>query len=321
VAKVYVTCRVVADEIERLRSAGHDVEMRDVSGPIAASELLENVESADGLICLLSDRIDADLIAHAPQLKIIANLGVGYDNIDVSAAHAAGIAVTNTPGALTETTADLTFALLLSAARRIVEADGFVRAGQFLGWELVQPHLGFDLHKKTLGIVGMGRIGTAVARRGHCGFDMNILYHNRGRNVSAEEELDAARVPFESLLEQSDFICVHTPLTEETRHLFDVKAFRRMKDTAILVNVARGPVVDESALVWALKAGEIAGAGIDVYEHEPKINPELLELKERVVLAPHIGSGTVATRRALARIAVDNVLLVLAGRPPGTPVA
>jgi len=320
VAKIYVTCRVFADEIERLRDAGHDVTMRAEEGPISRDELLHHIGDADALICLLSDRINAQVIAAAPNLRIIANLGVGYDNIDVPAARARGIVVTNTPGALTETTADLTFALLLSAARRIMEADEYVRAGKFLGWELLQEHLGQDVFGKTLGIVGMGRIGTAVARRGHFGFGMSVLYHNRHRNTEAETELGARQVSFKELLERSDFVCVHAPFTEETRHLFDKDAFRLMKDSAILVNVARGPIVDEAALVWALESGEIAGAGLDVYEREPKISPGLLKLKERVVLAPHIGSATVETRRELARIAVDNVLFVLAGRSPLTPV-
>ena len=319
-AKIYVTCRVFADEIERLRDAGHDVTMRAEKGPISRDELLRHIGDADALICLLSDRINAQVMAAAPNLRIIANLGVGYDNIDVPAARARGIVVTNTPGALTETTADLTFALLLSAARRIMEADEYVRAGKFLGWELLQEHLGQDVFGKTLGIVGMGRIGTAVARRGHFGFGMSVLYHNRHRNTEAETELGARQVSFKELLERSDFVCVHAPLTEETRHLFDKDAFRLMKDSAILVNVARGPIVDEAALVWALESGEIAGAGLDVYEREPKISPGLLKLKERVVLAPHIGSATVETRRELARIAVDNVLFVLAGRSPLTPV-
>ncbi len=319
-AKIYVSCRVFADEIERLRTAGHHVTMRAEEGPISRDDLLRNVGDADALICLLSDRIDPHVIAAAPNLRIIANLGVGYDNIDVPAACARGIVVTNTPGALTETTADLTFALLLAAARRIVEADEYVRAGKFLGWELLQKYLGNEVFGKTLGIVGMGRIGTAVARRRHLGFGMNVLYHNRHRNTEAEAELRACHVPFDELLQRSDFVCVHTPLTEETHHLFGKDAFRLMKDTAILVNVARGPVVDEEALVWALESSEIAGAGIDVYERELKIHPGLLKLKERVVLAPHIGSASVETRREMAKIAVDNVLSVLGGKGPLNPV-
>jgi glyoxylate reductase len=319
-ARIYVTCRVFEDEIKRLRAAGHDVEMRDVPGPIAREELLEKVCDVDALICLLSDRIDIEVIDAAPALKIIANLGVGTDNIDIAAAHAKGIVVTNTPGALTETTADFTFALLLATARRIVEGDAFIRAGEFLGWELIQPQLGSEVYGKALGIVGMGRIGTAVARRGHLGFSMRILYHNRTRNEAAEKELGALSLPFERLLEESDFVCVHTPLTPQTHHLFNRQAFSQMRKSAILVNVARGPVVDEEALVWALEAGEIAGAGIDVYEREPEVHPGLVALHERVVLAPHLGSATVVTRRALAKIAADNALAVLAEKPPINPV-
>ena len=319
-AKIYVSCRIFDDELERLRAAGHDVTMRDEEGPIARDELFRRVTDAEALICLLSDTIDKEVIAAAPSLRIIANLGVGYNNIDVEAARERDIVVTNTPGALTETTADLTFALLLAAARRIVEGDGYVRAGRFLGWELLQEHLGLDVFGRTLGIVGMGRIGTAVARRGCLGFGMDIIYHNRHRNAEAEAELKARYVPFDELLKESDFICVHTPLTEETRHMFDRDAFILMKKSAILVNIARGPVVDEEALAWALESEEIAGAGIDVYENEPAVHPRLLELRERVVLAPHLGSATVKTRRELAKIAVDNTLSVLAGEAPITPV-
>ncbi len=319
-AKIYVTCRVFADEIDRLREAGHEVIMRSQEGPIGRDDLLGHISDIDALICLLSDIIDAQVITSSPHLRIIANLGVGYDNIDVPTARERGIVVTNTPGALTETTADLTFALLLSAARRIVEGDQYVRDGKFLGWELLQKHLGQDVFGKTLGIVGMGRIGTAVGRRAHFGFGMSVFYRSRHRNIGAEQELGAQYTSFEEILKKSDFICLHTPLTQETHHLFDRNAFRMMKKSAILVNAARGPVVDEEALVWALESGQIAGAGIDVYEHEPKIHPGLLKLKERVVLAPHLGSATVETRRALAKIAVDNVLSVLAGNPPLTPV-
>lgn len=319
-ARVYVTCRVFEDEIERLRRAGHEVAMRDAPGPVLREELLKNVGRADALICLLSDRVDAEVIRRGEQLRIIANLGVGYNNIDVEAARDARIVVTNTPGALTDTTADLAFALLLAAARRVVEADAYTRSGAFLGWELLQPHLGLDVHGKTLGILGMGRIGTAVARRGRCGFDMHVLYHNRRRNEAAEEEIGAEWVTLEVLLKRSDFVCVHTPLTDETRHLIDREAFRQMKKTAILVNIARGPVVDEDALVWALETGEIAGVGLDVYEEEPRVHPKLIARHERVVLVPHIGSATETTRRALARMAVDNVLRVLASEPPLHPV-
>ncbi len=320
-AKVYVTCRVFADEIDRLKKAGYVVVMRNREGPISRQELLSNVTDASALICLLSDKIDEQVIEAAPQLKIIANLGVGYDNIDVAEARARGIVVTNTPGALTETTADLTFGLLLSAARRIVEADEYVRSGAFLGWELLQKHLGLDVFGKTLGIVGLGRIGKAVARRGHLGFNMKILYQNRHQVIDAEQDLNAQYTSFKTLLEQSDFVCIHTPLTDQTYHLFDRAAFRLMKNSAILINVARGPVVDEEALVWALESGQISGAGIDVYEKEPEIHPGLLKLKERVVLSPHLGSATIQTRHALAEIAVDNVLSVLSGGKPLNPVS
>jgi len=320
-AKIFITQRVFPEAIKRLRAAGHAVETREDPGPIPKRQLLDKVDKTEGLVCLLTDCIDERIIAAGSTLRIIANIAVGYENIDVAAARSTGIIVTNTPGVLTETTADLTFALLLAAARRIPEADAYLRAGAYRNWELIQPHLGLDVHGKTLGIVGMGRIGAAVARRGRLGFGMNVLYCDRHRNKAAEKALQATMVPFESLLTTSDYVSIHTSLNAETHHLFDKAAFRRMKTTAILVNAARGPIVDEAALTWALERGEIAGAAIDVYEREPQVHPGLLALRERVVLLPHLGSATEETRRAMTRIAVDNVLAVLAGQTPLNPVS
>jgi glyoxylate reductase len=319
--KVYVTHHIFPDEIDRLRAAGHRVELREEPGPIPTEVLTDKIRKAAALICLLPDRIDRSVITAGTELRIIANIAVGYENIDVAAAAEAGVVVTNTPGVLTETTADLTFALLMAAARRVPEADAYVRDGQFQGWELIQPQLGLEINGKTLGIVGMGRIGTAVARRGRLGFNMRILYHNLSQNREAERALAALRVRLETLLEESDFVSIHTPLTAQTHHMFNRDAFRRMKKSAILINAARGPVVDEAALARALETGQIAGAGIDVYEQEPKVHPGLISLRERVVLTPHIGSATNETRRAMTRIAIDNILEVLAGREPLNPVS
>jgi glyoxylate reductase len=319
-ATVFSTTPLYEDQADRLRAADHRLSLPESVGPIGREELLRGVWDAEALVCLLTDRIDEQVLSAGRSLKVVASVAVGYENIDIDTARRLGIRVTNTPDVLTEATADLAFALLLATARRIAEADRAVREGQFPVWSLDQPLLGIDVHGATLGIVGMGRIGCAVARRGRLGFGMRILYHNRTRNEAAERELDAECVSFDRLLADSDFISVHVPKTAETHHLFDADAFARMKPTAILINAARGSVVDESALVSALEEGLIAGAGLDVYEDEPTVHPGLLRLTERVILAPHIGSATRETRRQMVKLAVDNVLAVLAGEPPLTPV-
>jgi len=319
-AKIVCTSYLFSDQIDRMKAAGHKVWIHRGDEPVPRDRLVAELADAEGLICLFTDRIDRELLSAAPGLRVVANVAVGYENIDVDTARERGIAVTNTPDVLTGSTADLTFALLLAAARRIAEGDATVRRGEFPTWGLDQLLIGVDVHGKTLGIVGMGRIGTAVARRGRLGFGMRILYYNRTRNEEGERELAAERVSFHRLLAESDFVCVHVPLTDETRHLFDRDAFRCMKPEAVLVNVARGPVVDEAALVRALEEGAIAGAGIDVFEHEPDVHPGLIRLREQVVLTPHLGSATRETRRSMAKLAVDNVLAVLSGEPPITPV-
>ena len=314
---VACTADLFPEHLQQLEAAGHEVRLFEEAVHDSLSPILA---TADALICLLTDPIGSQLLDHAPRLQIVANVAAGYENIDIAAAEERGIVVTNTPDVLTESTADHTFALLLSAARRIAEADAAVRNGEFPSWGLQQPLTGIDVHGKTLGIVGMGRIGAAVARRGHHGFGMPVLYHSRTPKPDLESELDAVQVSFKQLLEQSDFVCVHVPLTPETRHLFDADAFARMKPTAVLINPARGAVLDEAALVDALKARAIAGVGLDVFEQEPSVHPNLLELHEHVVFTPHLGSATEETRVAMADIAVRNVLAVLSSQPPLTPV-
>ncbi len=286
--------------------------------PPARDELLEAAEGAVGVLSNVTEKMDAEFMDAAGEgLKVIANMAVGYDNVEVEAARGRGIVVTNTPGVLDETTADTAFMLLLAAARRLGESERTLRAGD---WEWWGPKLfvGVDVWGKKLGIVGMGRIGQAVARRGR-GFGMEILYHNRSRKEDAEKEIDARRVDLDELLETADFVSIHTPLTDETRHLIGPEELRRMKPTAVLVNTSRGPVVDEGALADALADGRIFAAGLDVYEDEPKVHPKLLDL-ENAVLAPHIGSGSQETRDQMAVLAAENIVAVLSGGEPKTPV-
>src|SRR6058998_2272513 len=286
--------------------------------PLSKAELVSRLKGKDGLICHIISTIDEEVLASAPTLKVVANVAVGYNNIDVAAARRRGVVVTNTPDVLTETTADFAWALLMASARRVLDADRFVRAGQWQRWQW-DLLWGADLHGKTLGVVGFGRIGRAVARRA-LGFNMRVLYQDALRaDAAVERELRATRMDLEPLLAEADFVSLHTPLLPETRHLMNERTLRIMKKSAVLVNAARGPVVDEAALVRALKEGWIAAAGLDVFEEEPKVHPGLLPLKN-VVLAPHIASASFDTRLAMATLAVRNCLAVLDGKPPLTPV-
>jgi glyoxylate reductase len=286
--------------------------------PPERGELLDAVRGVSGILSTATEKMDGELMdAAGEDLKVIANMAVGYDNVDVEASAERGIVVTNTPGVLDETTADVAFMLLLAAARRLGEGERLLRAGRWEWWGPKQL-MGRDVWGKRLGIVGFGRIGQAVARRAR-GFGMEVLYHNRSRKEEAEQELGARYVEFDELLETVDFVSVHTPLTDETHHLIGPKELGRMKPTAVLVNTSRGPVVDEAALADALAAGRIFAAGLDVYEEEPKVHPKLLEL-ENVVLAPHIGSASVETRDRMAALAAENLAAVLRGEDPKTPV-
>jgi glyoxylate reductase len=316
-AEIFITRRVFRDVIDILEKEGHTIDINDSDRILPARELVKRAHGKTGLICLLNDSIDSVVMDKLPSLKVISNIAVGYDNIDIVAATQRGIMVTNTPGVLTETTADLVFALLLGAARRIPEADQFIRAGKFKNWQLMQPHMGVDIYEKTLGIVGMGAIGQAVAKRATKGFDMRVIYFSSSRKERAEKEFGAEFVTFNELLSLSNFISIHVPLTEKTKHMFSTEAFKKMKNTAILINTARGPVVDETALVEAIKEGQIRGVALDVFEEEPIIHPELIKLKENVVLAPHIGSASIETRLRMAKMAARNMVQGLKGnRPP-----
>jgi glyoxylate reductase len=284
--------------------------------PMPRESLKREIREMDGIICLLTDKIDAAIIARALRLRIIANYAVGYNNIDIVEASKRKIPVTNTPDVLTEATADLTFGLLISVARRIVEADDYLRAGEFRGWapELM---LGADVHGKVLGIIGMGRIGQAVARRAS-GFNMKVLYFDVQRlPAEVERGLSVQYRELKELLRESDFVSIHVPLNEKTHHLISAAELQMMKDTAYLINAARGPIIDENALVEALKNKEIAGCALDVYESEPDITPELLRMPN-TVLMPHIGSASVEARTKMALMAAENTiaLLIEDRRPP-----
>jgi glyoxylate reductase len=310
--RIYVTRALPGDAIERLREHA-DVDVWREDGPPPREEILRDVADADGLLCLLTDNIDAGVIEAGPQLRIVSTMAVGYDHIDVAACSSRGVLVTNTPGVLTETTADFAFALLLAAARRLPEADRAVREGRWTTWH-PSFMLGQDVGGATLGIVGLGAIGAAVARRAR-GFDMRVLYHSRAQRPD-DVDLGVTFAPFEKLLAESDFISVHVPLTSETRHMFNNEAFNRMKPNAILVNTARGAVVDETALLRALESNRIAGAAIDVAEVEPMPKHDMLLRMPNLLVTPHIASASVATRQRMAGMAVDNILEALEDKTP-----
>lgn len=294
------------------------VDYKDTYDVMDAGLLQKRLQLADGVVCQLTDPLTAEVIRSAPKLKVISQIAVGHDNIDVATAHARGIVVTNTPGVLTEATADLTFALLLAAARRLPTAERFLRQGEWKRWD-VDLLCGADVHGRTLGLVGFGRIGQAVAKRA-LGFGMRVLYSARNdAPPDVAEALRATRLPLDAVLRESDFVSLHVPLRPETRHLIGVEQLCQMKRSAFLINTARGPVVDEAALVAALEERLIAGAGLDVFEHEPKVHPGLLALPN-VVLLPHVGSAVTSVRSLMCALAASDCAAVLTGEPPKHPV-
>ena len=313
--KIYVTRRLPQPGVELLEEVC-DVEVNPDEAPPTRELLIRKVQDVDGILCLLTDRIDADLIDLAPNLKVVSSMSVGYDHIDVEAATKKGVYVTFTPGVLTEATADFTWALLMAVSRRVIEADRYLRAGKWkIQWSPTH-FLGSDLTGKTLGIIGLGRIGEAIAQRAR-GFNMNVLYFSRARaEQEKERRLNIEFVPLERLFRESDFVTVHVPITDETKHLINEERLRQMKPTAYLVNTSRGPVIDQAVLTRALRERWIAGAGLDVFEKEPiDPNDPLINL-ENVVLTPHIASATTEARSKMAEVAAKNLISVLEGTPP-----
>jgi len=311
--KILVTGSLPSAVLSRLDAAG-DVDLHAERTGMSRDALRQRIADADAMVCMLTDHIDASVIAEARRLKVIANVAVGYNNIDVESARARGIVVTNTPDVLTEAVANLTWGMILAVTRRLSEGERLVRAGRWQGWAF-DFMLGADLGGKQLGLVGLGRIGRAVAARAPA-FGMSVACTSRRRSALAGAEA----MSLDRLLATSDIVSLHVPLNAATRHLIDGPALARMKRSAYLINTARGPIVDEAALAWALEQGLIAGAALDVHEHEPAVHPGLLAL-ENILLLPHLGSATIETRTAMASLAVDNVVAVLSGQPPVTPVS
>ncbi|PKK89852.1 MAG: D-glycerate dehydrogenase [Candidatus Wallbacteria bacterium HGW-Wallbacteria-1] len=308
---VFITRAIPEAGIRKLRSSGLNVEVSELDRDLTLSEMAAISKSVKGLVTMLSNPVGPQIMDSLPELKVIANYAVGYNNIDLAAASERGITVTNLPGVLARTTAEFTMALILSIARRIPEGNTISRAGEFHGWA-PQLLLGYDLWNKRLGIIGKGEIGSHVADMAEKGFGMDVVFHNR---TKAAHSSSGKWVELNELIQSSDIITIHTPLTPETRHLFTIDTFRKMKRTALLINTSRGPVVREADLVRALKEGIIAGAALDVFEKEPEIHPGLLDLKN-VILAPHAGSATLETREKMALMAADSIITVLNGHEP-----
>lgn len=315
--RVFVTRKIPEVGLKKIRKEIDDVDVYEKDIPIPREVLLNRVQNTDGLLCLLTDEIDAEVMDQSPQLSVISNYAVGYDNIDVERATERGIRVTNTPGVLTRATAELTWSLLLATVRRVVEADKFTREGRFKGWSATLFR-GMELEGRTLGILGAGRIGRETGRIG-AAFGMDIQYTSRHQKQGFETETGARPVNLSTLLSSSDIVSLHVPLTEETEGLIGEEELRSMKEGSYLINTSRGQVVREGVLVEVLREGPLAGAGLDVYEEEPDLHPELPEL-DNVVLLPHIGSATHRTRDRMAEKAAGNLLDVLHGREPDDPV-
>ena len=308
---VVMTQPIHASAQARIPAAGHRLRALDSPHPLTATQLGQSLDEAAGLVCHLTDLVDENVLA-APRLRVVATVSAGTDHIDMAAAARHGVHVVNTPDVLTEATADHAMALLLAVARRIPEADALVRAGRYRGWRLMDELMGLDVSGTTLGIVGMGRIGEAVARRARTAFGMQILYSGSSVRRHVDLDLDARHVQLDELLARSDFVSLHTPLTRQTRHLLDARALAAMRPHACLINTARGALVDEAALAEALLAGRLAGAGLDVFEDEPVVHERLLECRRQVVLTPHLGSATHRTRERMSHLAVDGLLERLA---------
>ena len=315
--KVLITRKLPRVAIDLLLKNNIAVQVHDSDEPIKFRELVRYGKDADGILSLLTDRIDEKIINRLEKCKVIANYAVGYNNINTKAAKAKNIIVTNTPDILTDATADLTLALLLSVCRRVIESEMFTRSNKFTGWQ-PELFLGIELKGKTLGVVGAGRIGRAVAKRA-AAFGMNIIYFNKSKKTEFELELNAQKVSLTKLIKKSDFVSLHLPLNSETQNLINSEKLELLKPNAVIINTARGEIIDENYLIAMLKKKRIFGAGFDVYQNEPKVNKQLLKLNN-VVLLPHIGSATFEARSAMAELAVKNIINVLKGLPPITPV-